>query len=190
MSENPIEKPENGQKKERNETSLNDVLEIIKFMSSTDLSELQVESPELKISLRRGSSNDNSQQSPPPIAGMPFYAPPFPGEIRQTPLQQMPMQLSSKTQSKAPEKKSEDEKFHKILSPMVGTFYRAPSPSSPAYVKEGDVVAAGQPVCIVEAMKLMNEIKADKAGKVVKIPVGNGQQVEKGTILFLIDCGA
>jgi acetyl-CoA carboxylase biotin carboxyl carrier protein len=79
--------------------------------------------------------------------------------------------------------------FHKILSPMAGTFYRAPSPTSPPYVNEGETVVAGKPVCIVEAMKLMNEIKADRAGKVVKVLIENAQPVDKGTPLFLIDPG-
>ncbi len=73
---------------------------------------------------------------------------------------------------------------------MAGTFYRSPSPSAPPFTKVDDDVKAGQPVCIVEAMKLMNEIKADKAGKIVQILVENGKPVEKGTPLFAIEPGA
>ncbi|HQG28947.1 MAG TPA: acetyl-CoA carboxylase biotin carboxyl carrier protein, partial [Candidatus Ozemobacteraceae bacterium] len=83
-----------------------------------------------------------------------------------------------------------EAEWHKIVSPMAGTFYRAPAPTAPQFVKVGDVVKIGQPVCIVEAMKLMNEIKADKAGKVVNILIENGKPVEKGTPLFHIDTGA
>jgi acetyl-CoA carboxylase biotin carboxyl carrier protein len=79
-----------------------------------------------------------------------------------------------------------DDKHHKILSPMAGTFYRAPSPTSDPFCKEGDQIEAGQTVCIVEAMKLMNEIKADKSGKIVKILIENGKPVEKGAVLFHI----
>lgn len=73
-----------------------------------------------------------------------------------------------------------------IKSPMVGTFYRAPAPEAPPFVEEGQLVKAGQTLCIIEAMKLLNEIEADVSGKVVKILVGNGQPVEYGEPLFII----
>ncbi len=73
-----------------------------------------------------------------------------------------------------------------IKSPMVGTFYRSASPDSPVYVEEGGRVEKGKPVCIVEAMKLMNEIEADVSGTVVKVCVQNEQPVEFGTVLFLV----
>ncbi len=76
--------------------------------------------------------------------------------------------------------------LHEIPSPMVGTFYRAPSPDSPSYVEVGDCVEEGQVVCIVEAMKLMNEISADRAGVVEEILVENAQPVEFGQVLFRI----
>lgn len=75
----------------------------------------------------------------------------------------------------------------KVLSPFVGTFYRAPSPAAPAYVEVGKKVSPGDSLCIIEAMKLMNEIEADFAGKIVKILVENGQPVEFGEPLFIID---
>ncbi|SFX52175.1 acetyl-CoA carboxylase biotin carboxyl carrier protein [Thermoactinomyces sp. DSM 45891] len=80
----------------------------------------------------------------------------------------------------------EDANLHKIVSPMVGTFYRAPSPDSQPYVKEGDQVQNEAIVCIVEAMKLMNEIDADVKGTIVKVLVENGQLVEYGQPLFLV----
>jgi acetyl-CoA carboxylase biotin carboxyl carrier protein len=84
--------------------------------------------------------------------------------------------------------KSEDEEagLTAITSPMVGTFYRSPSPESPAFVDNGDDVAPGKVVCIIEAMKLFNEIEAEVKGKVVKILVENGQPVEYGQKLMLI----
>ena len=74
-----------------------------------------------------------------------------------------------------------------IEAPMVGTFYRAPKPDAPPFVAEGDVVKEGQVICIVEAMKLMNEIEAKVAGRIAKIVVENGQPVEFGQPLFLVD---
>ncbi|MDM7914332.1 MAG: acetyl-CoA carboxylase biotin carboxyl carrier protein, partial [Candidatus Eisenbacteria bacterium] len=73
-----------------------------------------------------------------------------------------------------------------IRSPMVGTFYRAPSPTSPPYVDVNQKIAIGQVVCIVEAMKLMNEIESEVAGTIAKIPVQNGQPVEFNQVLFLV----
>jgi acetyl-CoA carboxylase biotin carboxyl carrier protein len=79
-----------------------------------------------------------------------------------------------------------EEKLHEVKSPIVGTFYESPSPGSPAFVKVGDQVEVGQVLCIVEAMKLMNEIESDVAGEVVKRIAATGQPVEYGQPLFAI----
>jgi acetyl-CoA carboxylase biotin carboxyl carrier protein len=81
----------------------------------------------------------------------------------------------------------EEEKFHVIKSPLVGTFYRSPSPGAPPFVEVGDVVSPGQVLCIIEALKVMNEIESDIKGKIEKILVENGETVEYGQPLFLID---
>jgi acetyl-CoA carboxylase biotin carboxyl carrier protein len=80
-----------------------------------------------------------------------------------------------------------EQRYVKVVSPMVGTFYRAPAPDADAYVELGDSVSVGQTVCIIEAMKLMNEIESEVHGKVARIAVENGQPVEYGQTLFLID---
>jgi acetyl-CoA carboxylase biotin carboxyl carrier protein len=85
---------------------------------------------------------------------------------------------------------AEDKNIHYITSPMVGTFYRAPSPTSPPFVDIGDTVKKGQTLCIIEAMKLMNEIESDVSGVVVDILVENGKPVEYGQKLFAIKVGA
>lgn len=82
---------------------------------------------------------------------------------------------------------AEDEKHLKVMSPFVGTFYRAPSPDTDPYVREGQMVKKGDVLCIVEAMKLMNEIESEVSGKVVSILAENGQPVEYGEPLFLIE---
>lgn len=86
----------------------------------------------------------------------------------------------------APESKYED-KYTKVLSPFVGTFYRAPSPDADPYVHEGQVIRKGDALCIIEAMKLMNEIESEISGKIVSILAENGQPVEYGEPLFLVD---
>jgi acetyl-CoA carboxylase biotin carboxyl carrier protein len=85
--------------------------------------------------------------------------------------------------------KSSAQSHHEVLSPIVGTFYRAPSPDADPYVTEGQTVRAGQVLCIVEAMKLMNEIESDMDGVIVKILIENGKPVEYNQPLFLIDKG-
>ena len=79
-----------------------------------------------------------------------------------------------------------EEELHLVKSPIVGTYYESPSPGSPPFVKQGDRVTQGQVLCIVEAMKLMNEIESDVAGEMVKILVSNGQPVEYGQPLFAV----
>ena len=85
----------------------------------------------------------------------------------------------------APAEKTDDG-LHEVLSPMVGTFYRSPSPEADPFVSEGDRIESGQTVCIIEAMKIMNEIPADVQGEVVEILVGDGQPVEYNQALFKI----
>ena len=87
----------------------------------------------------------------------------------------------------APPKAADDSKHHKITSPMVGTFYASPSPDAPAFVKVGDKITKGQTLCIIEAMKMMNELESDIAGTVVKILSTNGQPVEFGQAIMLVD---
>ncbi len=174
---------------DRSSPPLEDVLQIIRLMGESQLAEVELETPELKISLKKHAC-------PPPVPPAPSY--PLPAQVAMPFVSNglaVPTVASEpKTEGKASPSKPEkpapavpQKSYHKILSPMAGTFYRAPSPTSPPYVSEGDQVTPGKPVCIVEAMKLMNEIKADKAGRVVKIHVVNAKPVEKGTLLFEID---
>ncbi|MEW6620168.1 MAG: biotin/lipoyl-containing protein [bacterium] len=81
----------------------------------------------------------------------------------------------------------EQDKYEKIISPLTGIFYRAPAPDDEPYVEQGNVIERGKTVCIIEAMKLFNEIKSEVSGKVIKIMVKNGAQVKEGEILFLIE---
>jgi len=101
------------------------------------------------------------------------------------------LELSDKEKNEDKEVKAKEEKtekkYHVIKSPLVGTFYRAPSPGAPPFVEEGDIVSKGQVLCIIEALKVMNEIESDIDGKIVKILVENGQPVEYGQELFYIE---
>jgi len=101
--------------------------------------------------------------------------------------QEQPVVISQLAPQVKEEKESKSSTHAEIKSPMVGTFYRAPSPGAKPYVEIGDVIKPGDVVCILEAMKLMNEIKAEMGGKVIEIRVENGQPVEFGQTLFTIE---
>lgn len=162
-----------------NDEVVNQVVEIIQLMGDNRLEEIELETSELKMTLKKHAS----------IVSMPVIQHvqhnPVPLSVPQTPVAEI--NANGKKRPESSEKAAEPESnYHKIISPMAGTFYRAPSPTSASFVNEGDTVIVGQTVCIVEAMKMMNEIKADKAGKVVKILIENGKPVEKGANLFFI----
>jgi acetyl-CoA carboxylase biotin carboxyl carrier protein len=146
---------------------------LLDFMASHGLEEFEYEHAGLRIRLKKAAASSNAV---PRVA-----APP------QTP--QSPM-LEPATHSGAaaapPSSAAPAEELHTIKSPIVGTFYAAATPAAPPFVKIGDQIQAGQVVCIIEAMKLMNEIEADVSGELVRALVENGQPVEYGQGLFAI----
>lgn len=109
------------------------------------------------------------------------YAPPAPNTMAEIP------SVSSHDAVVEAAKPHADERLYKVTSPMVGTFYAAPSPDSPPYVQAGGTMSKGQVVCIIEAMKMMNELEAEVTGKVVRVLVDNGQPVEFGQVLMLVE---
>ena len=147
--------------------NLKEIREMINLMNENDLTEIEVEREGTKIKLRKGSVDIIE-----PIRK-------FPTEHHiETRL--IAAAGAETTQTANPNRKE-------IKSPMVGTFYRSPSPESPSFIEVGQTVEVGQVVCIVEAMKLMNEIKSEVKGRVVDIPVDNAQPVEFGQTLFTVE---
>jgi acetyl-CoA carboxylase biotin carboxyl carrier protein len=158
----------------------NDIVAIARGLASVlaehNLSELILETEDLDLTLRRGVS----VAAPVAVAApMPAYAPP-PPMVHAAPAAAAPAPAAAPAEAKA------DDKAHLVTSPFVGTFYRRPNPDSPAYVSLNEKVDKGQVLCIVEAMKLMNEIEADAAGTIVGILVEDGAPVEYGQPLFRI----
>ncbi len=176
---------------------LDQIRDLLNVVSSTDVSELTIEFGDQRITVKKdlgsknvsvnaASSNNyadsnsgggqnnsgsskSSAQSSAPVAPAPAPAP-------------------APTPAPAPPKAEEPQaNYLQITSPMVGTFYRAPSPGAANYVEIGDRVSVGQTVCIIEAMKLMNDMPTEVAGRIVKILVENGTTVEYGQPLFLVD---
>ncbi len=151
---------------------------LIEVSDRCDISELVIEYDGVKIEIRRDRKRDGSSFVLP--AGAVYEAPP---PVIQT------VQNAEKVMPPVQENKVEEEHslYYKVLSPLVGVFYKAPWPGAPPFVEIGDKVSAGQTLCIVEAMKLMNEITAEVSGTVVKCLRENEEVVQSGDILFLID---
>jgi acetyl-CoA carboxylase biotin carboxyl carrier protein len=148
--------------------NLKEIREMINLMNDNELVEIEVERSGSKVKLRKAGAQTF-------VSG-----------------QQAPVQYSAAVQPQAqaaPAAASQEDNSNRqqIKSPMVGTFYRSPSPDSDQYVELGQMVEIGQVVCIVEAMKLMNEIKSDVKGKIVEIPVDNAQPVEFEQTLFYVE---
>jgi acetyl-CoA carboxylase biotin carboxyl carrier protein len=154
--------------------NMDELRELIALLRENGLSEFELEREGFRVRLRRGGEYQASEPSPSLPAPRPASAS-LPAPVAPTPVH--PSALAGSPAS-------EDQDLHIIESPIVGTFYRARSPNAEPFVKTGSKVDTGTIVCIIEAMKLMNEIQAETAGEVVKIYVENGQPVEYGQPLF------
>jgi len=148
---------------------------LAEIASNHGLSELIVDTKETTLTIRRGGV----AVAMPAAAPVVMHAPAAP--VHHAPLAAAPAPVAA-----VPAPAPADDKTHVVTSPFVGTFYRKPNPDSPSYVSQGDKIDKGQVLCIVEAMKLMNEIEADVAGTVVGILVEDGMSVEYGQPLFKI----
>jgi acetyl-CoA carboxylase biotin carboxyl carrier protein len=153
--------------------------ELIEFLIEKDIAEFELERGDVKVRIRRGGDQaiyphphfPGPSAPPAAAAGSSARASSAPGEAASSP-------------EGAPS--AEQEKLHSVRSPIVGTYYESPSPGSPPFVKVGDKVEVGQLLCIVEAMKLMNEIESDVRGEIIKKIATNGQPIEYGQELFVI----
>ncbi len=150
--------------------NLKEIKELIKLMQENELSEVEVEHEGGRLKLKKFGSD---------VQMAPVY--------HHAPVVSAPAPAAPATSAEAAASAAKAANTVEIASPMVGTFYRAPSPESPAYVDVGQMVEIGQVVCIVEAMKLMNEIKSEVRGKVAEVLVNNAEPVEFGQPLFLIE---
>ena len=157
--------------------TLGDVTRLVDSLEGSDVRTLVWTRGGEKVVIRRGPAPVNvvSSPAPAPVALAAPVAAPVPAAA-------LPAAPAAKAPEKAPEKPG-----HLVTSPFVGTFYRAPSPDSPPFVDVGSIVKKGQVLCIVEAMKLMNEIEAEVEGKIVEIMVLNATPVEFGEKLFRIE---
>jgi acetyl-CoA carboxylase biotin carboxyl carrier protein len=153
----------------------NDIKQILDMMREHDIAEFELERDNVKLRLRKSAAG---HWTPAPAPSHPQYAAPLPGAP----------QAASAGVDGAPVLASADEALDLavVKSPIVGTFYRAPEPGAKSFAEVGDTVRKGQVLCIIEAMKLMNEINAECDGEIMKCYVENGQPVQYGERLFAI----
>lgn len=152
---------------------LNLIKKLVKILETSDVTDIEIEENGTKIKVAKKVRITSAMQT-----------------INAVPSQPASVSVQQQEELKPVEKKTTEEtaetNLHTVRSPIVGTFYRAPAPDADPYVQVGDVVSVGTVLCIVEAMKLMNEIESDVNGKIVKILVENGKPVEYNQPLFLI----
>jgi acetyl-CoA carboxylase biotin carboxyl carrier protein len=156
------------------EFSLEQLRELVAMVNQTDITELTLESGDLRLNIRKSETRTGMiAAAPAPVVAVPVMVPAV--------ADSMPVSMPTIAEA-LPSKK-----LLEITSPMVGTFYRAPAPDDPPFVENGDSIRKGQTVCIIEAMKLMNELEAEYTGKIVEILVENAQPVEYGQVLMRVE---
>jgi acetyl-CoA carboxylase biotin carboxyl carrier protein len=156
--------------------NLNEIQDLIKFVSKSGVSEVEIERKDFKIIIKSESKKQEqivyqAQVAAPAPVQMPVAAPAPAAPAAATPATPA----------------SDDSKYITVKSPMIGTFYRSSSPDKDAFVQVGSTIQKGSPVCIIEAMKLFNEIESEVAGKIVKVLVDDASPVEYDQPLFLVD---
>jgi len=147
-----------------------EIRELIKLVEESNIDELEVSRWGRRVRIRKNMTNNRSSDM----------------TVKEVDSKKKITENVELLENVVKEKSIQDDKLFEVKSPMVGTFYRAPAPDTEPYIKEGEFVRKGQVLCIIEAMKLMNEIEAERDGKIVRIVVQNAQPVEYNQTLFLM----
>ena len=155
--------------------NITQIQDLIKFVAKSGVSEVEIEQKDFKITIKTPGKRDKEQ--PVHVVAQPQYAP-QPQQIAAAPA------APAVAAAPAP---AADAKYITIKSPMIGTFYRAAGPGKPIFVNVGDEIKPGKTICIIEAMKLFNEIESEVSGKIVKVLVDDAKPVEYDQPLFLVD---
>ncbi|WP_394748141.1 acetyl-CoA carboxylase biotin carboxyl carrier protein [Spongiimicrobium salis] len=158
---------------------IKEIQSLIKFVAKSGASEVKLEMEDIKITIRTGSLGSSTPETTfvqqVPVAAAPIAPPPA-----------APAQVET-TISTPAAPAEDDSKYITIKSPIIGTFYRKPSPDKPAFVEVGDSINTGDVLCVIEAMKLFNDIESEVSGKIVKVLVEDSSPVEFDQPLFLVD---
>ncbi|MGZ4116349.1 MAG: acetyl-CoA carboxylase biotin carboxyl carrier protein [Bacteroidia bacterium] len=159
---------------------LNEIQDLIKFVAKSGVSEVELETKDVKIIIKTPAGKKEQ-----------VFVQPIAQPAIQTTAPAVQQGSTAAAETKAPEvkveKAADDSKYVTVKSPMIGTFYRSSSPDKPAFVNVGDEVTTGKVICIIEAMKLFNEIESEVKGKIVKVLVNDATPVEYDQPLFLVD---
>ncbi len=156
--------------------NITQIQDLIKFVAKSGVSEVEIEQKDFKITIKTAGK----KEAPVHVIAQPQYAPPLP-----TPAAPAAPQAAPAAPAAAPP--AAESKYITVKSPMIGTFYRAAGPGKPIFVNVGDVIKPGKTICIIEAMKLFNEIESEVSGKIVKVLVDDAKPVEYDQPLFLVD---
>lgn len=159
---------------------IKDIQNLIKFVAKSGASEVKLEMEDVKITIRTGEVGKSETTYYQPMPAMP-------AEQQQPVAVSAPIETAASSTTSATPPIEEDSKYITIKSPIIGTFYRKPSPDKPVFCEVGDTVAVGDVLCVIEAMKLFNEIESEFSGKIVKVLADDSSPVEFDQPLFLID---
>ena len=156
---------------------IKEIQSLIKFVAKSGASEVKLETDDIKITIRTGPTGSGSETTY--VQQIPVPAQPVTPAAPQQPAPAAPQQEANK--------ESDDSKYITIKSPIIGTFYRKPSPDKPPFVEVGATIGKGDVLCVIEAMKLFNDIESEVSGKIVKVLVEDSSPVEFDQPLFLVD---
>jgi acetyl-CoA carboxylase biotin carboxyl carrier protein len=159
---------------------LRDIQNLIKFVAKSGATEVKLEMEDVKITIKTTLGHDGEPTAY--VQNMPF-----PAAMSQMAMPQPMMPAQAPAQTSAPASAEDNSKYITVKSPIIGTFYRKPSPDKPVFVEVGSSVNKGDVLCVIEAMKLFNEIESEFSGKIVKVLVDDASPVEFDQPLFLID---
>ena len=163
--------------KEQDPMNLNQIQDLIKFVAKSGVSEVEIEQKDFKITIKTPAGRKEVQ----------VIAAPAPAYPVATPLPVAAAPVAAPAPAAPAAAPTSDSKYITVKAPMIGTFYRAAGPGKPVFVNVGDEIKAGKTICIIEAMKLFNEIESEVSGKIVKVLVDDAKPVEYDQPLFLVD---
>ena len=159
---------------------LKEIQNLIKFVAKSGASEVKLETEDVKITIKTGGEDRTETQTF--VQQIPMGAP-----ITQAPTAQAPQPVADGAPAQPTAAEEEDSKYITIKSPIIGTLYRKPAPDKPVFVEVGQSIKEGDVLCVIEAMKLFNEIESEVSGKIVKVLVDDSSPVEFDQPLFLVD---
>ncbi len=158
---------------------LKEIQNLIKFVAKSGASEVKLEMKDVKITIKTGVGKTETTIIQQPMTEQ------IPIAVQA--VASVPLAAQTESATSSEEKQDEDSKYITVKSPIIGTFYRKPSPDKPSFVKVGDTIDVGDTVCIIEAMKLFNEVESEVSGKIIKVLVDDSSPVEFDQPLFLVD---